>query len=186
MRWEALFGDLEAQLAAARAASEEAAAADLLRMEQARVALADRLAGSISQGLKVRTGNGQGFSGVLAYVGAEWLVLAEGQRSVLVPFAAILSIEGLGRAAAPRPTGVHARLGLASAYRALARDRAQVSVYAGSPVTASEGTLDRVGADFLEVALVPPGEHRRPANVRAVVALPFAAVAAVASRPWHD
>ena len=183
MRWEALFADLEAQLAAARAASDEAAAADLLRMEQARVALADRLAGSIAQGLKVRTGNGQGFSGRLAYVGAEWLVLAEGQRSVLVPFAAILSVEGLGRAVAPRPAGIHARLGLASAYRALARDRAQVSVYAGSPATVSEGTLDRVGADFLEVALVPPGEHRRPASVRAVVALPFAAVAAVASRP---
>ncbi|TDK23567.1 hypothetical protein E2F48_16410 [Arthrobacter crusticola] len=183
MRWEALFGDLEAQLAAARAASDEAAATDLLRVEQARVALVDRLAGSLAQALKVRTGNGQGFSGRLAYVGAEWLVLTEGQRSVLVPFAAILSIEGLGRAVGPRPAGIHARLGLASAYRALARDRVHVSVYAGSPATVSEGTLDRVGADFLEVALVPPGEYRRAANVRAVVALPFAAVAAVASHP---
>ncbi|MHA7262545.1 hypothetical protein ACX80W_04975 [Arthrobacter sp. TMN-37] len=183
MRWDALFDDMEAQLAAARAAEEEAVTADLSRAEQGRVFLADRLSGSMGQGLKVRTCNGQGFSGRLAYLGAEWLVLAEGTRSVLLPFTAVLSVEGLGRTVGSRPAGVHARLGLASAYRALARDRAYVSVHAGSPPTVHEGMMDRVGADFFELALVPPGEHRRMANVRGVLALPFAAVSAVASDP---
>jgi hypothetical protein len=46
---------------------------------------------------------------------------------------------------------------------------------------AVSGTIDRVGKDFLEIAAVPFGEARRPANVRGVYAVPFAAVSALAS-----
>jgi hypothetical protein len=183
MRWDAFFEDLEAQFAAALAASGEAGAHDLLRAEQGRVTLAHRLSAHLGHALRVTTVNGHGFSGSLSHVGAEWCVLEGDGQSVLVPYAALQSVEGLGRAVGPGPAGVHARLGLASAFRALARDRASVSVFTGSPATVYHGTIDRVGRDFLELALVPSGEHRRAGNVVGVFALPFTAVAAVASRP---
>ena len=183
MRWDAFFEDMEAQFAAALAASGEAGASDLLRAEQGRITLADRLSAHLARELRVTTGNGCGFTGLLSHVGAEWLVLDGEGQSVLVPYAAVQSVEGLGRGVGPGPAGVHARLGLASAFRALARDRASVSVFTGSPLTIHEGTVDRVGRDFLELALVPSGEHRRAGNVVGVLAVPFAAVAAVTSRP---
>jgi hypothetical protein len=182
MRWDAFFEDMEAQFTAALAASGEAGVSDLLRAEQGRVTLADRLSAHLAHGLRVRTVNGQGFAGQLSHVGVEWLVLEGDGQSVLVPFAAVQSIEGFGRGVGPGPAGVHARLGLASAFRALARDRTYVSVFTGSPVTVYEGTVDRVGRDFLELALVPSGEQRRAGNVTGVLALPFGAVTAVASR----
>jgi hypothetical protein len=183
MRWDAFFEDMEAQFAAARAAAGESGANDLLRVEHGRVTLADRLSAHLAHPLRVKTLNGHGFAGRLSHVGAEWLVLEGGGQSVLVPYAALQSVEGLGRGVGPGPTGVHARLGLASAFRALARDRAYVSVFTGSPVSVHEGTVDRVGRDFLELALVPSGEQRRAGNVVGVLALPFAAVTAVASQP---
>jgi len=72
---------------------------------------------------------------------------------------------------------------MGSAFRVLARDRAEVVLYFGAAAGPSmvSGIIDRVGRDFLELAAVAPGEARRASNVRAVYAVPFAAVAAVAS-----
>jgi hypothetical protein len=41
------------------------------------------------------------------------------------------------------------------------------------------GTIDRVGADFIEVATHPAGEARRRADVRDVELVTLAAIAAV-------
>jgi hypothetical protein len=94
-------------------------------------------------------------------------------------------VEGLGRSAAPEDPGRPRRLGLGSALRALARDREGVALYLtpgpeGGFRTIT-GTIDRVGRDFLELAAVPWGEARRAENVRGVYAVPFSAVAALAS-----
>ena len=42
-----------------------------------------------------------------------------------------------------------------------------------------DGTLDRVGGDFVDLALHGAGEVRRRGEVRAVTAVPLAAIAAV-------
>ncbi|GAB3263594.1 hypothetical protein GCM10027562_27720 [Arthrobacter pigmenti] len=44
------------------------------------------------------------------------------------------------------------------------------------------GTLDRVGSNFAEVALIPRGEYRRPGSVVEVVALPLQSIIAVVSQ----
>ena len=71
-----------------------------------------------------------------------------------------------------------ARLGLGSALRALARDRARVTVHLvdGSAVA---GTIDRVGADFLEVR-DRSGEAAgaRPPAVRTVATVAIAVIRA--------
>ena len=123
-------------------------------------------------------------SGRLERVGAEWLLVSEAAgRQALVPVAAVLSAGGLGALSQGAGSGdgrVFARLGLGSALRAIARDRVQVVVglVDGGAVT---GTVDRVGADFVEVAEHGPGEPRRQREVSGMRAVPFAAIAVVRS-----
>ncbi|MFD1212683.1 hypothetical protein ACFQ36_11605 [Arthrobacter sp. GCM10027362] len=185
MRWDALFADLEAQLYSAGQLALETETNERARMDQAALALTDRLRGQLGAALRVRLAGGVDFDGQLSHVGSTWIVLDEPTRSVLVTLDAVQLVEGLGRSTVPQDPGRPQRLGLASALRALARDREEVLLYL-SPgrdggFRTIAGTVDRVGKDFLEIAAVPLGEARRAGNVRGVYAVPFNAVAAVAS-----
>lgn len=182
MRWKALFEDVEAQFYAAEQAASSAEIADRVRAEQGAVTLADRLRGQLGFLLKVGTSGGGVFSGELTHVGSEWLVLNDARAEVVVPLAAIRLIEGLGRNVAGETSRVHGALGLGSALRTLARDRASVTVHSVEGAARIEGIIDRVGKDFLEIAAVFPGEPRRSARVSTVYAVPFAGIAAVSSR----
>jgi hypothetical protein len=183
VRWDELFADLEAQLAAAEGAELAAEVADRTRRETAQLTLLDRLAPAAGHDVRLHViGVGQ-VSGRLDSVGAEWLLVSESAaRQALVPVAAVLSASGLGALSRARGQEgkVFARLGLGSALRAIARDRLQVVVGLrdGSAVT---GTVDRVGADFVEVAEHGPGEPRRRSEVSGMRAVPFAAIAVVRS-----
>ena len=70
---------------------------------------------------------------------------------------------------------VESRLTLRSALRGLVRDRSavQVRLVDARMIT---GTLDRVGADFVELAEHAAAEPRRRADVRDVLVLPLAAI----------
>lgn len=182
MRWKALFEDIEAQLDAAERAASDAEIADRVRREQGAVTLADRLRGQLGLVLKLGTAGGEVFNGELTHVGSEWLVLSESTAEVLVPLAAVRLVEGLGRNVASERSRVQGALGLGSALRTLARDRASVTVHRMEGGARIEGIIDRVGKDFLEIAAVLPGEPRRSARVSAVYAVPFSGIAAVSSR----
>ena len=180
-RWEALLSDLEAELDAVAAAELDAEVRDRARREVARLHLADRLAPAVGHPVVVAVQGAGTVRGRLADAAPEWLLLSEPPSlDCLVPARAVLSISGLGAQSTEPGTGgrVAARLTLGYALRGLARRRAQVVVTFVDGTTAN-GTIDRVGGDFLELAEHPAGEARRPGAVRAVRTIPFGAVGTV-------
>lgn len=179
MRWDALFDDLEAQLDREARAELEAEVADRVRHERAQVALADRLLAASGRHLGLRLRGQVRLAGSCVDVSPAWVVLRDGPASVLVPLSAVVAVDDLGTAVAPEPGAVLRRLGLGHALRALARDRAGVAVWTDAGVLT--GTIDRVGADHLDLAEHPPGEPRRSAAVRGVVAVAFCGLLAVRS-----
>ncbi len=183
MRWDALFQDMEAQLAAEQRLALESEISERARVEMAGVSLADRLRGALNREIAVLLSSGMRVSGVLAHVGSEWIVLNEAPQQWLVPCSAAVSYQGVGRHVL-QTTGVRARVGLASALRGLARDRSEVTVHlamAGAQERALFGVIDRVGKDHFDLAVTSAGEARRQSNVSSVITVPFASLAALRS-----
>lgn len=182
MRWRGLFDDLEAQFEAAQAAELAGEVAERTRRETALLRLVDRLRAAEGASVVVALPVAGVLRGRLLDAGRDWLLVEEsGTREVLVPLAAVLGVTGLGpRAAAPDDGPVAKRLDLRWALRGLARSRAAVAVglVDGTLVT---GTLDRIGADHLDLAEHGLGEARRSGAVRQVRVVPLAAVAFVRS-----
>jgi hypothetical protein len=117
----------------------------------------------------------------LVRVGPDWLLLDEASgHEIVLATAHVLSIRGLGRySAAPGTAGVvESRLGLRHALRGIARDRSAVRIHLAADEVI-DATIDRVGADFIEVATHAAGEPRRRGDVRDVELIPLAAVVAV-------
>jgi len=178
VRWDELFQDLEGQLAAAEVADLVVEVADRTRRESALLTLADRARGALGSWVTVQALGAVRVDGVLVAVGPDWLLLTDDAgRDVLVPLAAVLGLAGLS-ARSGSPVGqVAARLGLGSALRALSRDRARVTVHlVDSSVLA--GTVDRVGADFLELSDRARHESGARPAVRTVSTSAVAAVTA--------
>jgi small nuclear ribonucleoprotein (snRNP)-like protein len=183
-RWDQLFEDLEARAGEYEAADFDAEVAERARGGVGQVRLVDRLRGAIAHPVEVRVMHGVVLRGRLDAIGADWLLLAEeAGRAALVPLTAVLSVAGLGaQSAAPGSEGrVGARLDLRYALRGLARERNQVQVVLADGSTVA-GTIDRVGADFVEIAEHAQGEPRRAAAVRRVRTVPLGGLAAV--RSW--
>ena len=183
MRWDALFQDLESQFAAADLLAVENEITERTRLEQASVPLMGRLRGQTGSTVRIRSRCGTVFSGEVHYVGAEWLVIGTGSGHAMIPASAIGSVEGLGRHTALERSAVTVRLGLGSVFRAFARDRTLLTIQLVTDGARINGTIDRVGRDFLELASVPSGELRRADSVASVVLIPFSSVDVVLSRP---
>ena len=177
MRWDELFADLEAAVEAEDRAGFDAEVADLARTERALLSTADRLRAHTGALLRFHLVDGE-LAGRVHDVGRDWVALAVGRGSALVPLAAVVGVDGLTRAAQapPEPGGPPPfRPGLATALRVLARDRAYVRVtLRGGGVLG--GTVDRAGADHLDLALHPADEPRRAAAVTGVRCVPFSAL----------
>ena len=181
MRFRRLFEDLEAQLDAASEAELTAEVAERSRREAALVHLRDRVAGALGARVTVHLPQSPPVHGLLVDSGSDWLLLEEqGGGEALVATAALLGITGLGAAAAPDESAVGRRLDLRWALRGLARSRTAVRlVLVDGSVPA--GTLDRVGADHVDLAEHGRDELRRAAAVRQVRLVPLTALAAVRS-----
>ena len=188
MRWDALFEDLEAQLAAGERLDFDAEVAERARADAAGVELADRLRGSLGRRIGIHLGSGTRLEGILCHVGSQSLVLDEPRHQVLIPQSSVVRYSGLSRLAVTEQSPVRRRLGLASSLRALARDRASVTVLValGPAESMLHGVIDRVGRDFLDLAVTRAGEERRAANVRETATIPFAALAGLRSSRGAD
>ncbi|MER2135551.1 MAG: hypothetical protein ABS910_12825 [Arthrobacter sp.] len=180
MRWEALFADLEAQLAAAGNAELESEIADRQRGEVAGLEFTARLRAQRGRTLRVHVGiPGGPLRGELGALGAGWFLLESAAASHVVPVDAVHMVEGMDRYADSSVPAVQLRL--AAALRGLARDRYPVDLHLRGAGQALHGSIDRVGQDYLEFAVVEPGEPRRRANVASVAVVPLARIAAVSS-----
>jgi hypothetical protein len=181
VRWDRLFDDLEAQLELADREEFAAEVADRSRREVALVHLLDRLRQALGAPIDLGVDGAGALNGVVRRVGQGWLLLdVASQREALVPGHAILAVSGLPAAAAePGSIGaVQSRLDLGHVLRAIARDRSAVTVVLrdGSQYA---GTLDRVGADFVDLAEHAPGEPRRAEHVSGVRTVAFAGISVV-------
>ena len=184
MRWEELFADLDAQFDAAQAAELAGEVSDRTRRELGMVRLADRLRPVTGSSLSLAVQGVGAVQGRLRDVGVDWLLLEEtGMRELLVNSAALLAITGVGpRTDASGGEGeVGRKLALRWALRGLARSRVGVQVVLVEGTTLA-GTLDRVGADHVDLAEHAPGEARRAPAVRQVRVVPLRALALI--RSW--
>lgn len=199
MRWDRLFEDLEAQFDELALAESAAELADRTRVATGTVRLTQRLAGALGQRVGVSAG-AQTITGTLQRVGPDFVLLGGGGAGQsLIALDKVVAVRGLTATTGPQLTGVAMRLDLRRALRGVARDRAPVVVAlsglaataamasvatpARSGVSEVSGTIDRVGADFIEVAEHPPWEPRRASTVRGVALLPLPAIVSVQSSP---
>lgn len=183
MRWTELFDDLEAQVAAQEEAERRGEVAEHTRDSWGRVALADRYLADLGRFVRVRVLGGVSLEGKLSELGHGWLVLADSAgarpRESLVVTANVLTVQGLsGRSDVGRPGRVQRTLGLRHILRALSRDRSTVRAHLveGGILT---GTIDRVGADHLDLGAHPADLPRRTREVHSVLTIPVASLAAL-------
>jgi len=181
VRWTSLFADLEAQFEAAQAAELELEVRDRSRREAALIRTVDRLRAARGADVVLSVPGAGPVQGVLRDAGQDWVLVEQpGAREVLVPLASVLSVTGLGRRAAPDAGEVARRLDLRWALRGLARARTAVQVGLVDGAVLS-GTLDRVGADHVDLAEHVAGQERRASSVQGVRLVPLSALALVRS-----
>jgi hypothetical protein len=179
--WSALFSDLEAQAEELARAERAGEAAEAGRIYLAGGTISDRLRAGGPTPVRVRLRGDTQISGVVRRTGADWLLLDEGHgREAVVLGAALLSCSGMTRYSAPAAPSdrTEMRLRILHVLRGVSRDRSSVRVCLVDGYVLA-GTIDRVGADYLELATTNGGSARRQAEVRELHGLPFTAVAAV-------
>lgn len=178
VRWDRLFDDLEAQVAARARLELDAEIAERTRIERSRITLGERIVGALGAEVVLRLRGGSVVRGRLEDSGDGWALLVEPiGRQLLVPTPAVLGISGLGR---PRDDTRARRFGLGSAVRIISRDRRAVVVIDVDGGTV-HGTIDAVGADALDIAEHPLDSPRRPEHVHGERVIPFASVAVITS-----
>lgn len=164
---------------------------DRQRSAAAALTVVQRCRGALHADLRVRVRSGRVHAGELVDVGPDWMMLnGAGSGEVLIVLGAVTAIEGLRSATGTAPSGVGRRFDMRLVLRGIARDRSPVVMgivgvaegQVGSGTDLS-GTIDRVGADFVELAQHAVWEPRRAAAVRSVLLVPLAAVDTVRAQP---
>lgn len=182
MRWDALFADLESQFEAMQDGDLYGEVADRIRAEVGKITVLDRLRGAVDTVIRVELASADPVRGMLTRVGKDCVLIeTERYEEWLIPAAALIAVHRLGPWAEPATGAVEGKLGLAHLLRGIARDRSPVTVFcSGSgPVT---GTIDRVGADFIELAEHALDAPRRRTEVYNMRLVPTQALQAVRRR----
>jgi hypothetical protein len=177
MGWDDLFADLGREWEGLAESERQAEIAERTRAEFAQVAFADRLRGSEGRQVRLVTCVGEQVDGSLTGVGADFVLVTSARREQVLPLVAVASATGLNRVSlSERAAGpVRARLGMGSVLRRIAADRSSVTLVRADG-RALAGTLQRVGADFVELAEHAYGETPRAQPSRPATLVPFAAI----------
>ncbi|MDQ0895458.1 hypothetical protein [Agromyces ramosus] len=198
MRWDLLFGDLEAQLDQEQRDEERALAVEEERLRLGRVTLRDRLTAMMradasgTSTVRVELIGGRGVALRPLAFGRDWMSaeLADAGRSgrqSIVPIAAIAAVlplrSQLDPSLEPVPESsarLAERIGLPFVLRDLCRRRAPVRITTLDGV--AHGTIDRVARDHLDLALHEPGSPRREREVQGYRIIPLPRVLLVEFR----
>lgn len=176
-RFDDLFASLEAQIAASVDRDLQADVDEVARATLAELSWTERLRGS-GEVCELEVLGLGAVRGYVERVGKDVVELAgEDGHPWVVALEAVVTAVGLADLAIPasRPRD---RLGLAAVLRDLARERAVVRLFRRSS-THLDGTIDRAGADFVDLAEHHRDEPRRPDSVRRICTVPISALAAV-------
>lgn len=155
-RWDALFADLEGELAGEHARELDDEVDDRTRAEHARLTLADRLVANKGATVAVATTGAGTVSGPLTDAAKDWLMVGD----TVIPRTSVLTVSGLGPDAIDPETRPLTRLTLGYALRRL--DGEVVCVLTDGRVLTA--TIERVGKDHADLG----GQ-----------AVPFRAIAAI-------
>jgi hypothetical protein len=189
MRWQELFADLEAQARSLEHGDDQGELPDRIRGEIAQVTLMNRLRAQVSRQLSVSVQGVGDIAGSLQRTGADWILLSQAEEEIIVPLGAVLAVRNLPPdAVSPNSVGtVAGALRLTAVLRAAARDRGAVIITRRDGLSLA-GTPDRVGADFVDLALHDVAEAPRREQVRSRTTLSLAAIACIRRRPsgWHS
>ncbi|MFK4760539.1 hypothetical protein ACI3KS_06355 [Microbacterium sp. ZW T5_45] len=202
MQWERLFDDLEGQLASEWEAERAALAAESERLRISRLDLRSRLRLLCGAEALVTVDliRGRREPVRLAALGADWIGAAsspaEGTRAarsmLVIPLSALrglgidhgLLLSSLEEQAEQQPN-LRERMTLGFLLRDLARRRLPVRVQTveGEDL---HGTIDRAGADHLDLALHDAGSARLASAVQGFRIIPFEAIACVRTAAGAD
>lgn len=197
MTWEALFDDLTSGLESEWEYERAAREAEQLRLHIARLTAHERFAALAAdrRPATLMLRDGRALAGDLVGVGADWVALHHAGPAALhlVPEAAIVSVvtdTATLRACLP-PTAASGASDAASLTtrmtfgyiaRDLARRRVPVFVHADGGWQ-HHGTIDRAGADHLDIAVHDRDVPRRSSAVRTAHLLAFAHVTSITIEP---
>ena len=190
MRWNRFFEDLEHELDSELEVQQASVDGEAERLRVSRLELRTRFLALSGSGVMLELSGGSLLIGRLVAVGADWIgLIREPGGAALVPLRSIHAIRigreamlasvvaGAGRdSAKPARTSLSERQTFGYVLRDLARRRIAV-VLQQNDERALAGTIDRVGADHLDLALHDRGAPRREAEVSGYRIVPLAAVA---------
>ncbi|WP_353827361.1 hypothetical protein [Agromyces sp. SYSU T0242] len=183
MRWDRLFDDLESQIDHDRHREERALAIESERLRIGRMGLRERIAAMAAPGdgpVRIELVDASSVQLRPTAFGRDWIAgIRDGAAGghCVVPVASISAVAASRRqleqsleppASAP---GIVDRIGLAFALRDLGRRRAGIELRTRDGRL--HGTIDRVAADHLDLALHEPGSPRRERDVRGYRLVPF-------------
>ncbi|MCE7480372.1 hypothetical protein LZG07_00260 [Microbacterium profundi] len=186
MHWDRLFEDLEGQLAAEWEAERAVLDAESERLRIARLGLRTRLRRFEHDAVLVglRLVDGERRSVRLRVIGADWIAAQPPERggALIVPLSAITGVESTHGALLATLEDVElpadelrGRMTLGFLLRDLARRRTPLHV-ALRDGERLHGTVDRAGADHLDLAVHDAGQARSADAVRAFRIVPFDAL----------
>jgi hypothetical protein len=180
MRFDLLFDDLEAELETRLAAEGAQQRGEEERLRAARTALRERIAALAAAGgsIRLRLIDGSVVELAPATVGRDWLAAeVPGGGQCIVPLAAVASLAlttaqvAASRERMPEPQpgqpkgALTAKLGIGVVLRDLARRRVPLDVVTRAEPAPVHGTIDRVGADHLDLAVHERDAARRASSV---------------------
>ena len=189
MRWDRFFEDIEDQLESEWEAERTALETEAERLRLSKLTVHERLAALVGAETSsaIELVDGSVVTAPVCALGADWLLASPWRTrggAALVPLSSVVSIRmphaELLRTARPADPGAKApvsrRATFGFAVRDLVRRRAgaTVNLIGGRTLT---GTIDRAGADHLDLALHDSDAPRRRAEVTAFRLVPFAAIA---------